>query len=66
MSTKFTLSIPERYWQDIYLAPKDGSIIFIRDNSDDVDIVRWSNGEWNGEFGSCVNPTHFAKLTIFQ
>jgi len=68
MSTTFSLSIPERYWQDISLAPKDGAIVFIRNDKDEVDIARWSvsTNEWNSEFG-CMgeNPTHFAILSIF-
>jgi hypothetical protein len=65
MSTRFALSIPEHYWQDISDAPKDGSIIFVRDEQDEVDIVRWDNGEWSAEFGCCNILTHFAVLSIF-
>jgi hypothetical protein len=65
MSSRFTISISEREWSPIAEAPLDGTIIFIRDQFDHVDLAKWSNGEWAGEHGICSEPEWFATLYIF-
>jgi len=64
MSSSFSISIAECYWQPIAGVPKDGSMVFIRDNEEVVDLARWDDGELNTEFGACSTPTWFALISI--
>ena len=64
MSSHIDASILEKLWIEIEFAPNDGKIIFIRDDYGIVDLARWSNNEWNAEFGVCGKPTYFAELSI--
>ena len=51
MSSQFAVSIPEGFWYSIKVAPKNGKIIFIRDEFGHVDLAKWINAEWTAEFG---------------
>lgn len=52
MSSRFTISIPERLWKPFEMAPRDGSIIFVRDSNGEVDLIAWDKGEWCAELGT--------------
>ena len=51
-------------WNDNSKAPKDGRIIFIRDTYGNVDLAKWSDGEWSAEFGACDYPHDYALISI--
>lgn len=65
MSKRFTVSIPESWWIPIQEVPRDGSIVFVADEDDVVDLAYWDGSEWNSEFGLMnKEPVRFAILSI--
>jgi len=60
------ITIPDLSWDDISKAPKDGQMVFLMDDKDEVDIARWgkSTNEWNCEFGCVSVPILFSRLSI--
>lgn len=64
MSAALTISIPERDWMPISDAPKDGTMVFLRDELGNVDIGLWCHFEWNCELGTLRNATQFAVVSI--
>jgi hypothetical protein len=64
MSSAFAVAIPEQLWHHIKQAPRDGRLVFIRDDYGHVDLAKWSNEEWTAEFGVCDEPVHFSYISI--
>ena len=65
MSSRFSISVPERDWMPASEAPKDGSIVFMRDDRGEVDLMCFDRGEWAGELGTLDGEyTHYAKVSI--
>lgn len=58
------ISIPDIMWSDIAFAPKDGRIIYAADEDGNVDLIKWCNGEWTAELGSCFKISKWAPVTI--
>lgn len=59
-----TVSISENMWHDFGLAPKDGTIIYVKDSEGNVDIAMFDGCGWTAEIGCCSGFTKFAKLSI--
>ena len=66
MSSQFSLSIPEAHWKPITDEHKDGRLVWIRDDTGDVDLAQWSCGEWSGELGSVVLPSAVADISLVE
>lgn len=52
------------YWKPIDHAPRDGSLILVRDYVGNVDIARWDRGEWTSETGKCEVFAMFAEINV--
>lgn len=50
-------------WQPIDLAPRDGTLILVRDYAGNVDLSRW-DGEWSCERGTCEEIAMFSRIAI--
>lgn len=48
-----TVSISENMWHDFGLAPKDGTIIYVKDSEGNVDIAMFDGCGWTAEIGCC-------------
>ena len=59
-----TISISENMWHDFGLAPKDGTIIYVKDSERNVDIARYDGERWATEVGCCSGFVKFAKMGI--
>lgn len=59
-----TISISENMWHDFGLAPKDGTMIYVKDADGNVDLARHDDRGWTAELGCCSGFTKFAKLSI--
>jgi len=58
------ISIPDSMWLDFGLAPKDGTIIYVKDSDGNVDIAQHEECGWKTELGCCSGYTKFAKMSI--
>jgi len=58
------LGISENMWHDFGLAPKDGTIIYVKDSDGNVDLARHDNCGWTAEIGCCSGFIKFARLGI--
>lgn len=59
------LILPSELWRPIRDAPRDGSIVWIRDARGNVDLAQWSHFEWSAEFGQMDGPpVEFAGVSI--
>lgn len=65
MSSTLTISIPERYWRPIKEAPRDGTIMFIRNAEGVVDITCWDKGEWWSELGMGLGDDDSDEFVVF-
>jgi len=59
-----TVGISENMWLDFGLAPKDGTIIYVKDSDGNVDIAKHDDCGWTAEIGCCSGFVKFAKLGI--
>lgn len=62
--SELKMIIPENMWIDIAFAPRDGTVIYVKDAEDNVDLAVYDDCGWNAEGGFCTNFTHWAPLSI--
>ena len=64
MSASFKVAIPGQAWQPIEQAPRDGSLMFVRDSHGNVDLVEYDTDGWNAELGTLEDMVSFARISI--